>query len=182
MIEIARLIGKTERVSFCGQWASARLRRRRTAQSLINLALMTGNIGRPGTGANSITGQCNAMGSRLQQHDQPARRSRIHEHAGPRRRGALRISTPRASPAQQLVVPRNNRSIRDKIKGLWIIATNTRTVDQPERFQSAGEEARLSCCAGHMTARAETAELADLVLPAAGWGERKGRSSTRATL
>src|SRR6185503_16962870 len=37
----------------------------RTAQAIINLALMTGNIGRPGTGANSITGQCNAMGSRL---------------------------------------------------------------------------------------------------------------------
>src|SRR5690606_17637558 len=37
----------------------------RLAQALINLALMTGNIGRPGTGANSITGQCNAMGSRL---------------------------------------------------------------------------------------------------------------------
>ena len=34
----------------------------RTAQAIINLALMTGNIGRPGTGANSITGQCNAMG------------------------------------------------------------------------------------------------------------------------
>ena len=37
----------------------------RTAQAIINLALMTGNIGKPGTGANSITGQCNAMGSRL---------------------------------------------------------------------------------------------------------------------
>ena len=37
----------------------------RTAQAIINLALMTGNIGRPGTGPNSITGQCNAMGSRL---------------------------------------------------------------------------------------------------------------------
>ncbi len=37
----------------------------RTAQAIINLALMTGNIGRSGTGANSITGQCNAMGSRL---------------------------------------------------------------------------------------------------------------------
>src|SRR5205807_3716868 len=37
----------------------------RTAQAIINLSLMTGNIGRPGTGANSITGQCNAMGSRL---------------------------------------------------------------------------------------------------------------------
>ncbi|TAK95069.1 MAG: nitrate reductase, partial [Verrucomicrobia bacterium] len=30
----------------------------RTAQAIINLALMTGNIGRPGTGANSVTGQC----------------------------------------------------------------------------------------------------------------------------
>src|SRR5688572_16446689 len=37
----------------------------RTAQAIIALALITGNIGRPGTGANSITGQCNAMGSRL---------------------------------------------------------------------------------------------------------------------
>jgi len=36
----------------------------RTAQAIINLALMTGNIGKPGTGANSLTGQCNAMGSR----------------------------------------------------------------------------------------------------------------------
>ncbi|MGB7325486.1 MAG: molybdopterin-dependent oxidoreductase, partial [Rubripirellula sp.] len=30
----------------------------RTAQAIINIALITGNIGRPGTGANSITGQC----------------------------------------------------------------------------------------------------------------------------
>ena len=37
----------------------------RAAQAIINIALITGNIGRPGTGANSITGQCNAMGSRL---------------------------------------------------------------------------------------------------------------------
>ena len=35
-----------------------------TARAIMNLALMTGNIGKPGTGGNSITGQCNAMGSR----------------------------------------------------------------------------------------------------------------------
>lgn len=35
------------------------------ATAVINLALMTGNMGKPGTGANSITGQANAMGSRL---------------------------------------------------------------------------------------------------------------------
>lgn len=31
----------------------------RAAQAIINVALMTGNIGRVGTGANSITGQYN---------------------------------------------------------------------------------------------------------------------------
>ncbi|HZP61381.1 MAG TPA: molybdopterin-dependent oxidoreductase, partial [Opitutaceae bacterium] len=34
----------------------------RTAQAIINLSLLTGKIGQPGTGPNSITGQCNAMG------------------------------------------------------------------------------------------------------------------------
>ncbi|MFP4303085.1 MAG: hypothetical protein ACLFQZ_13730 [Spirochaetaceae bacterium] len=37
----------------------------RTAQAIINICLITGNIGRPGTGPNSITGQADAMGSRL---------------------------------------------------------------------------------------------------------------------
>ena len=63
---LARTIHKGKRVSF---WWTMGVNQSyqgvRTAQSLINLALMTGNMGRPGTGANSITGQCNAMGSRL---------------------------------------------------------------------------------------------------------------------
>jgi anaerobic selenocysteine-containing dehydrogenase len=37
----------------------------RTAQAIINHCLITGNIGKPGTGLSSITGQCNAMGSRI---------------------------------------------------------------------------------------------------------------------
>ncbi|MGI9242717.1 MAG: molybdopterin-dependent oxidoreductase, partial [Verrucomicrobiales bacterium] len=64
--ELARLIGSGKRVSF---WWTMGVNQGheavRTAQAIINLALMTGNIGKPGTGANSITGQCNAMGSRL---------------------------------------------------------------------------------------------------------------------
>src|SRR5690606_19546235 len=62
----AELIHSGKRVSF---WWTMGVNQSyqgvRTAQALINLALMTGNIGRPGTGPNSITGQCNAMGSRL---------------------------------------------------------------------------------------------------------------------
>ena len=49
-----------------GRWASNQSHEGvRVAQAIIDLALLTGQIGRPGTGANSITGQCNAMGSRL---------------------------------------------------------------------------------------------------------------------
>ena len=74
----------------------------RTAQAIINLALMTGNIGRPGTGANSITGQCNAMGSRIFAnitslvggHDfhNPGASRQSERDPGPRRRSGFRPS------------------------------------------------------------------------------------------
>src|SRR6185436_1631025 len=57
--ELARIIHEGKRVSF---WWTMGVNQShqgtRTAQAIIALALMTGNIGRPGTGANSITGQC----------------------------------------------------------------------------------------------------------------------------
>jgi assimilatory nitrate reductase catalytic subunit len=99
----------------------------RTAQAIINLALMTGNIGRPGTGANSITGQCNAMGSRLYSnitgliagHDflNPQHRAKISSTLGV---PEGKIPTANSWAYDQIV-----DGIRDgKIKGLWIIATN----------------------------------------------------------
>ncbi len=64
--DAAARISKSSRVSF---WWTMGVNQShqgvKTAQAIINLALLTGNIGRSGTGANSITGQCNAMGSRL---------------------------------------------------------------------------------------------------------------------
>ncbi len=64
--KFAQTIHSGKRVSF---WWSMGVNQNyqgvRCAQAIINLALMTGNMGRPGTGANSITGQCNAMGARI---------------------------------------------------------------------------------------------------------------------
>ena len=58
ILELAELIHRGKRVSF---WWTMGVNQGyeavRTAQAIINLALMTGNIGKPGTGANSITGQ-----------------------------------------------------------------------------------------------------------------------------
>ena len=66
IMELAQMIHEGKAVSF---WWTMGVNQGyeavTTARAIMNLALMTGNIGRPGTGGNSITGQCNAMGSRL---------------------------------------------------------------------------------------------------------------------
>ena len=62
------------------------------------------------------------------------------------------------------------------IKFLWVIGTNP-AVSLPELHQvrdvSAGPSCSWSCQDAFLT---ETAELADVVLPAALWGEKTGRS------
>ena len=122
----------SRRASACrsgGRWASTKATRRvRTAQAIINLALMTGNIGRPGTGANSITGQCNAMGSRL--FSNTTNLLGGHDFANPDaspqggRRARHRRS---AHPARERAGPTTaswKAFSRGEIRGLWVIATN----------------------------------------------------------
>jgi assimilatory nitrate reductase catalytic subunit len=100
----------------------------RVAQSLINLALLTGNIGRPGTGANSITGQCNAMGSRLFSNTTGLFGGRDFANSDHRAEVAeiLEID-PTCIPDQPSKA--YDQIIADiatgKIRGLWIVATNT---------------------------------------------------------
>ena len=99
----------------------------RTAQAIINLALMTGNIGRVGTGANSITGQCNAMGSRL--FSNTTNLLGGHDFANPSDRRKVadildipesRIPTAVGRPYHQIL----EGILRREIRGLWVIATN----------------------------------------------------------
>lgn len=149
----------------------------RTAQAIINLALMTGNIGRPGTGANSITGQCNAMGSRLFSnttnllggHDftDPAHRAKVA--------GLLKIPLDRIPSEKSLAYDEILAAIDDgRIKGLWIIGTNTA---HSWINQSYFHEIRRNLdflVVQDMFHSTETAAMADLVLPAAGWGEKEG--------
>ena len=99
----------------------------RTAQAIINLALMTGNIGRPGTGANSITGQCNAMGSRLFANVTSllgGRKFQIAEHRAEVAE-ILGIQIERIPERNSLAYDEILDRIRDgKIKALWVIGTN----------------------------------------------------------
>ncbi len=149
----------------------------RTAQSIINLALMTGNIGRPGTGANSITGQCNAMGSRLFSNTTNLLGGRDFADADHREQVAqvlgidARVIPTRASWAYNEII---EGILQERIKGLWIVCTNT-AHSWINQSQARDILNRLDyLVVQDMYATTETARMADLVLPAAGWGEKDG--------
>ncbi len=176
--EMAQLIHDSERVSF---WWTMGVNQSyegvRTAQAIINLALMTGNIGRPGTGANSITGQCNAMGSRIfsnttnllggRDFTKPADREDVARLLN---LDAARIPARNSLPYNEIIEGVRN----GKIKGLWIVATNTAHswINQHDFRELAKNLDFL--VVQDMYCTTETAAIADLVLPAAGWGEKEG--------
>ncbi|HLP24945.1 MAG TPA: molybdopterin-dependent oxidoreductase, partial [Acidobacteriota bacterium] len=99
----------------------------RTAQAIVNLALMTGQIGKPGTGPNSITGQCNAMGSRLfgnatsllggYAFEKPADRAHV---AGILGIDPALIPTEKSIAYDQIL----DAIDRGEIRALWVIATD----------------------------------------------------------
>jgi len=149
----------------------------RLAQSIINIALITGNIGRPGTGANSITGQCNAMGSRLFANTTNLLGG--HDFTNEQHRakvaGVLGIDAERIPPRGSLAYDQIIEGIaKGTIRGLWIIATNSAHswINQSEVRALLGRLEFL--VVQDMYATTETARLAHLVLPAAGWGEKDG--------
>jgi anaerobic selenocysteine-containing dehydrogenase len=149
----------------------------RTAQVIINLALMTGNIGKPGTGANSITGQCNAMGSRLFSnttnllggHDfrNPAHREKVAAATG--------IPVERIPDRPSLAYDQIIKAADDgTVKAIWFVATNPSHswIDQNEMNRVLDKLDFL--VVQDMYCTTETAKRAHLVLPAAGWGEKEG--------
>ena len=149
----------------------------RTAQAIINLALMTGNIGRPGTGANSITGQCNAMGSRLFSNTTSLLGGHEFTNDSHRQKVAnvLGIDPSRIPSENSWAYHEIMEGIlRGKIKGLWVICTNP-AHSWINQNQARDILDRLDfLVVQDMYYTSETAQRAHLVLPAAGWGEKEG--------
>jgi anaerobic selenocysteine-containing dehydrogenase len=149
----------------------------RTAQAIIDLALITGNIGKPGTGANSITGQCNAMGSRLFSNTVSLFGGR--DFADPVHRaevaGILGIDAEHIPSRNSLAYDQIIEGVhRGTIKALWIVATNTAHSWIDRGFLEQVRDRLELLVVQDMYATTETARIADVVLPAAGWGEKDG--------
>jgi assimilatory nitrate reductase catalytic subunit len=149
----------------------------RVAQAIINLALLTGNIGRSGTGPNSVTGQCNAMGSRLFSNTTNLLGGHDFASAAHREKVARVLDIPEAR------IPRTASWAYDqiiegifsgKIKALWIVATNTAHswINQADLHDALGRLELL--VVQDMYPTTETATRAHIMLPAAGWGEKEG--------
>ena len=177
--ELATLIREgTPRVSF---WWTMGVNQghqaTRTAQAIINLALMTGNIGKPGTGANSITGQCNAMGSRLFSCTTglPGARDFRDEAARDHIAEALTIPAARIPAEPGMAYDQIIEGVKSgAIRGLWVIATNPAHswIDQ-KALHAAFDKLDL-LVVQDMYPTTETAQRAHILLPAAGWGEKEG--------
>ncbi len=144
--------------------------------AIINCHLATGRIGKPGMGPFSVTGQPNAMGGR--ETGGLANMLAAHldlENESHRSAVANFWDAPNVADRPGLKAVDMFRAVESgQIKALWIACTNP-VVSMPEADRVA--RAIAACpftVVSDLTAETDTAQLADLVLPALGWGEKDG--------
>jgi ferredoxin-nitrate reductase len=144
--------------------------------ALLNLSLLTGQIGKPGSGPFSLTGQPNAMGGRevggmanlLAVHKElnnPTHRKEVAEFWG-----VDDISEKPGLTATEMFDALES----GKMKAIWIICTNP-LVSLPDsrRVEKALANAKF-VVVQDISHNADTSKFADLLLPAAGWLEKEG--------
>jgi anaerobic selenocysteine-containing dehydrogenase len=148
-----------------------------TVNAINNLALLTGQLGRAGAAPFSITGQCNAMGTREAGFTSGLPGYRKFESAADREElaGLWNIDAARMPTKRGLAYPDIiEAALARRVRGLWIIATNP-VVSFPNHqvlMQALESLEFLIVQDGfHPT---PTSDLAHLVLPAAIWGEKEG--------
>ena len=144
--------------------------------AILNCHLATGRIGRPGMGPLSVTGQPNAMGGR--EVGGLANMLACHltiENRAHRAAVQSFWASPAMADKQGLkAVDMFNAVEEGRIKALWIICTNP-AVSMPDADRVA--RAIAACdfvVVSDIIADTDTTRLADVLLPATGWGEKDG--------
>jgi anaerobic selenocysteine-containing dehydrogenase len=166
----AALIGWTMGVNHSTQGAE-------TVNAINNLALITGNIGRQGASPFSITGQCNAMGTRETGFTSSLPGYRKFDSEKDRKDlaalwnvAADRIPTSRGLAYPDII----EAAVSKKVRALWIIATNPIVSFPNLDLLKQGLETLDFLVVQDGFHPTPTSELAHLVLPAAIWGEKEG--------
>jgi formate dehydrogenase major subunit len=144
------------------------------ARCLIALTLMTGQVGRPGTGLHPLRGQNNVQGAsdsglipmmypdyqRVSESDANARFEKLWGTKLDKKPGLT-------------VVEIMNAAYEGKIRGMYIMGENPAMSD-PDLAHARGAMAKLEHLVVQDIFLTETAYLADVVLPATAWPEKDG--------
>ncbi|HPM31258.1 MAG TPA: molybdopterin-dependent oxidoreductase, partial [Chryseolinea sp.] len=144
--------------------------------ALISLNLITGHIGKPGSGPFSLTGQPNAMGGRevgglstmLAAH-------RLLGNEQHRKEVAHFWGVDSISPKPGLTATQMFEALEcGDLKAVWIVCTNP-LVSLPDtrRAEAALKKARF-VVVQDISKKSDTLQFADLILPAAGHFEKEG--------
>ena len=175
--EAAEIIGRSE--GFISMWAMG-LNQSSVGTdknfALLNLSLITGQVGKPGAGPFSLTGQPNAMGGRevggmanlLAVHKDLSNEKHRQEVAD--FWGVKEISGKPGYTATEMF----DAVEEGKLKAIWIVCTNP-LVSMPNarKIETALKKAKF-VVVQEISHKSDTLEYADLVLPAAGWLEKEG--------
>ena len=160
-----------------------------TVAGICNLHLASGQIGRPGAGPFSLTGQPNAMGGRevgglaqllpgYRSVANPEHRAEVERHWG--------FAPGSIHPDPGLPVNAQIEAMEEGAIDLWWVAATNPLVSMPnlDRVRAAVARCELVVLS-EAYANTETQAVAHLVLPAAQWSEKQGvmvNSERRVTL
>jgi len=144
--------------------------------ALLNLHLITGHIGKPGSGPFSLTGQPNAMGGRevgglsnlLPAHRNladPQHRQEVADFWG----------VPSLNPKPGYAATEMFQALKEgRMKAIWIMCTNPMVSMPNVQLVEEALKAAKFVVVQDVSNRSDTLAYADLVLPAAAWGEKTG--------
>ncbi len=176
VVQTARAIGNSRTVIAWTMGVNHSVQGTETVALLCALAAVTGNVGRPGAAPFSITGQCNAMGTRETGFTATMPGYRPYDDAAARTELAALWSIPESMlPAERGKAYPDiiNAVVAGRIKGLWIIGTNP-VVSFPNREVLEYGLSALDLLVVQDGFATPTTARADVVLPAAIWGEKDG--------
>ncbi|MBP6025163.1 molybdopterin-dependent oxidoreductase [Ferruginibacter sp.] len=146
--------------------------------SLINLNLITGHIGKPGSGPFSLTGQPNAMGGREVgglSNLLPAHRDLLNEQDRNDVEKFWQIPLGTIQPKLGLTATEMFEALNDgKLKAIWILCTNPLISLPDVRIAEQGLKKAKFVVVQDVSNKPETLQYADVVLPAAAWTEKEG--------
>jgi assimilatory nitrate reductase catalytic subunit len=179
LIEAAHLLGRAPTVMvLTARGAEQHAQGVNNTLAYINVALALGMCGRPAAGFGTLTGQGNGQGGREhgQKVDQLPGYRRLDDPAARRHLAAI-------WNVDEDTIPRGGKSacelidaLGDEIRGLLVIGSNP-AVSAPDGVEVESRLRSLEMLVVADFFLSETAQLADVVLPAAQWAEEDGTTT-----